>query len=557
MPCSQDDYTSRRANRASLHSFLVALGLLATLGSQIGCNGPSAPSQDPDRDTVPATHPLTLGVAGDFSGPNELLASSQLDHEIRSNLFLHLVQEQPDYQESPPTFAPQLAESYHWSEDHLDLTFVLRDDVLWSDGVPVTANDVRWTWQAHISADVGWTYSFVKDSIKDVEVVDPHTVTFHFDRTYANQLLDANEGFILPKHAWSELAFAEWGGNAGWFQEHLVVAGPYTVDSWTPQQETILSANPNYFREGLPQLQKVVLRVLPEENTRWQQFLAGEVDFVRSVPADRVAEVESNPDLRIESIDSRQYNFIAWNSQRPLFEDPAVRRAITLAIDRQELVDTLYQGYATIASSPFPKTVWAHNATIAPWPYDPEEASRQLAALGWSDSDGDGVLNRDDLTFSFELSTNTGNQLRRDALLLIQKQLAQIGVEAKPTFLEIQALISGNTTHDFDASLGAWAIDTSLDISYAFHSTEADGGANYGSFSNPEADRLMNEISEVTEMREAKPLFDQLQEILHSEQPYTFLWEPPSLLGFNERVEGAHPNALLVLFDLEMWQLSP
>ncbi|MBZ0114459.1 MAG: hypothetical protein K8J08_18495 [Thermoanaerobaculia bacterium] len=536
--------------RTLVASFALGVALWA-----VACGSDAGDPADDAGISRVSKRPVTIAAGGDFSGPNELLTSLQLDHEVRSNLFLHLVQEQPDYREHPPTFAPQLAESYDWSEDHLQLTFHLRPDVTWSDGVPVTADDVRWTWQAQTSAEIGWTYGFVKESIGDVEVVDPHTVTFHFDHVYANQLLDANEGFILPRHAWSKLPFAEWSSNANWFQENLVVSGPFTVESWTPQQETVLVRNPAYFRTGFPRLERVVLRVLPDESSRLRQFLTGEVDVLRGVPVDRVDEVKAKPDLEIVEIDSRQYNFIAWNGLRAPFSDPAVRRALTQAIDRQELVDTLYGGLASIAISPFPATVWAHDATLTPWPYDPDAAKEQLAALGWTDSDGDGLLDRDGLPFSFELSTNTGNQLRRDALLLLQEQLRRVGIDARPTFLEIQALIAANDGHEYDATLAAWGIDTSLDVRYSFHSDEIDGGSNFVSFSNPEADQLMDDIAGVSDPIEAKPYYDRLQQILHQQQPYTFLWEPPNLIGLNRRIEDAHPNALLMLYDLENWRV--
>src|SRR5262249_38601322 len=142
---------------------------------------------------------VVTGWPSEPGGVNPLiLPASQPTSEMTFRLFLHLLEEQPDFDQHPPTFKPQLAPSYHWSPDHKTLTFHLRDDVVWSDGVPVTADDVRWTWQAQISRDVVWDNAEAKKSITDVEAVDPHTVRFRFSRAYAKQLLDANEGVVLP-----------------------------------------------------------------------------------------------------------------------------------------------------------------------------------------------------------------------------------------------------------------------------------------------------------------------------------------------------------------------
>lgn len=544
-------FTDRAVSRLRRFSLVVALGLGLVLGGCAGEPGGEAPGDPPaSRET------LTMVVPSDFSGVNELLTSSQQDHEIRSQLFLHLVRERPDYREHPPTFEPELARSWEFSDDRLALTFTLRDDVTWSDGSSVTAEDVRWTWQAQTSPEVGWIYGYVKERISDVEVLDPGRVRFHFTEAYPTQLLDANEGFVLPKHAWSELPFDDWRESGDWFREHLVVSGPFTLETWRPQQQLALVPNDRYFREGFPRLDRVVFRVVPDESNRLGQLLSGRAHTMVGIPPSRAREVEESAESRLLAVDSRQYSFIAWNTENELFRRPAIRRALTLSIDRESLIQALWHGYAEIGTTPFTTSVWAHDPELQPWPYDPGRAREIFSDHGWEDTDGDGVLDREGREFAFDLSTNTGNQLRRDALVLIQSQLARVGVEARPTFLEAQTLFARNEAHEFDATLGAWGIDTSLDVRYAFHSDEIDGGYNYGSFSDPEADRLMERIAETIPPEEALDSFHELERLLHREQPYTFLWEPDRLIGLSEEIEDADPNALLTFYDLEEWRLT-
>ena len=527
---------------------LLPILLLATT---LGC---SEPASETDREGGTARSDiLVVVVPSDFSGVNELISSSQQDHEIRSQLFLHLVRERPDYREHPPTFAPELAASWEFSEDRRSLTFQLREDVLWSDGEPVTADDVRFSWRAQTSPEVGWPYAYVKERISDVEVLGPHRVRFHFTESYPTQLLDANEGFVLPQHVWGELPFSDWPESGDWFREHLVVSGPFTLGSWEPQQQLTLLPNPLYHEEELPRLDMVVFRVVPEESSRLGQLLSGEAHVMVGIPPSRGADVEAAENTRLAVVDSRQYTYVVWNTRDPLFEAPEIRQALTMSIDREALVESLWHGYAEIGVGPFTNAVWAHDPGLEPWPYDPDRAREIFAAHGWTDSDGDGILDRDGTPFSFELSTNTGNQLRRDTLVLVQSHLERVGVDAEPVFLEPQTLFARNEAHDFDATLGAWGIDTSLDVRYAFHSDEIDGGYNYGSFSDPEADRLMDAIAATVPPEAALESFHRLERILHEKQPYTFLWEPDRLLGLDDRIENADPNALLTFYDLEEW----
>jgi peptide/nickel transport system substrate-binding protein len=532
----------------------LAVLLALLLAPLAGCRG---------RDTAPlaatpAPPPTTLVVATavDISGVNELLASAtrQFDQDVLSAIFLHLLEEQPDYQQHPPTFAPQLAQSWELSPDRLALTFRLRDDVSWSDGVPVTAEDVRFTWQAQTSEEVGWPNSYVKESIRDVEVVDAHTVRFHFRRAYPGQLLDANEGFILPAHAWKQLPFAQWPESGDWFRQHLVVAGPFTLERWKPQEEVVLRRNPRYFEAGKPRLERVVFRVVPDAAVRLQELLGGAAHLVEGLPPDRGDEVAKAPGRRLETVWQRQYSAIVWNTSRPPLDDPLVRRALTLAIDRPGLVEALFRGRARVADSPILTTVWAHPPDLRPWPYDPNEARRLLESRGFRDADGDGTLERGGKPLVLELSTFTTVTVLRDALVLIQDQLRRAGVRVEPAVREPSAQRAKLAAHDFDGALTAWGIDTGLDLRYAFDGRDPDG-TNWGRYRNPEVDRLLDEVDRQPERAAATAQLARLQHLLHQDQPYTFLWEPPRLIGMDARLR-ATPSALSTFTGLADWSFA-
>lgn len=500
-----------------------------------------------------------VGVATDIGGVNELTAyTTTTNSDILYRLFLHLLEEQPDFTEHPPSFAPRLAESWEFSEDRKTLTFHLRDDVRWSDGVPVTAEDVRFSWKAQTHPEVAWEASYFKDFIADVEVVDPHTVRFHYTRIYPAQLLHANEGMILPKHVWGQIPFSEWRQSARFFRENMVTDGPYQLASWKPGEEIVLVANEDYYEEGLPRIGKVVFRIVPDQTALMTQLLSGAVDFVSGISPEDAERVAATPNLELVDYWSIGYIFIAWNNDNPLFSSVRVRQALTLAIDRFEMIETLWGEHAQLTTSPIVPAVWAHNDAIEPWPYDPKRARRLLAEAGWRDRDGDGVLeNTDGRPFRFEILVHSGNRERRNAAIMAQQQLAEIGIEMRPRLLDFTAFVVEVNQGTFDACITGMSMGTDLDLQYFFHSKQMDGGLNYARYSNPQVDELLEQANRQRRPEQMKPYLDEIQRLLHHDQPITFLWNSKRLTAINKRIRGAEPNILSPFDNLREWWLEP
>lgn len=548
------------ADRHAFHWRLLAP--LLAISACLACGSPPPATEGHPPGSAPPTPAsggtLIVGVNSDLSGVNQLVAATDsFTQQILNRMFLHLFEEQPDYAEHPPTMAPSLAETWTWSEDHLELAIELRRDVLWSDGTPVTATDVHWTWQAQIDPEIGWGLSQMKDAIIEMEIVGPHSLLVRWSRAYPGQMTDLNEGVILPQHAWAEPPPTEWRENAQWFVEHLVVNGPFTLDSWSPQQDIVLVRNERYHEPGLPYLDKVVFRIVPETTNQIRQLLAGDLDYVDQVPPAEAATIEASPTLRLVSYWRRQYNFLCWNLRRPILGEAAVRRALTGAIDRQSLVDTLWFGHARVAVSPIISSVWARDPELEPWPYDPQASRRELEALGWLDDDGDGFLERDGQALAFELLTNANSDVRVDAAVMIQEQLRRIGVAVEVETLEFNTVIRRSLEDEFDAVLGAWTIDTSLDLTYAFHSDSVGDGYNFGDYENPALDVLIDEGRFEIDPDRRVALLREAQRIIHLDQPYTFLWESRKLAGLSHRVQDAEPNSLSPYFKLREWWLLP
>jgi peptide/nickel transport system substrate-binding protein len=543
----------------------LLLSPLVTALLLAGCGHRGGEKEQPAARPAGTPHrggQIVTAWSAEPAGINEYTTpSARPTSELLNCVFAHLVEEQPDFTEHPPTFAPDLAKSYDWSPDHKVLTFHLRENAVWSDGVPLTAEDVRWTWQAQNDPAVAWGESFMKQEIRDVEVVDPHTVRFHFNRVYAKQMTDANEGVILPKHAWSSLPFAKWRESADWFKQHGVYSGPFVITSWTRQQEIVLQRNDRYYLKDRPYLDRLLIRMTPDPGSLLVQLLNGEADFTAQVSPRDAPRIKADPKLDLLAYWSNLYVFIAWNNEDPLFADRDVRRALTLAIDRQAIVDTILGSYGRVASSPIISTLWAHDRSLKPLPYDPAEARRILASKGWKDSDGDGVLDKNGKPFAFELTSNSDNQQRADAAVIIQDQLKKVGVRATPRRMEFNTLVAQSNAGKIPALIIGLSLDTSLDLTANFHSHSIPGpgreGSNFERYANPEVDRLIDQVAAEPDALKARPAIEQIQQILHRDQPVTLLWESQRLTPVNKRIHDATPNVVRALFNVRDWWVDP
>ncbi len=536
--------------RRSAGSAALTLAACFVLSLAAGCRPPA--------DSPGATEGTggTAVVAGavDMKSVNELTTRNTTLHTALHYhlLFQPLLQERADYRDGPSTFAPRLATGYAFSEDRLRLTFTLRDDLAWSDGAPITSEDVRWTWQAQTHPAIAWEAAEDKEAITDVEVVDATTVVFHFEHAYANQLIDAVQGVILPKHAWSALPFEQWLESSDWFYENLVSSGPFLLDRWERQSRIVLTRNPRFYRDGFPKLERLVITVTPDEDSRMALLRSGQANVFAPSP-EAVGPLEDDPAISLVEYPSRQNVAVTWNVARPLFEDARVRRAMAMAIDRQEIIDTLYRGYARITASPLLLDSWVYPENLEPLPHDLDAARALLAEAGWRDDDGDGVLEREGQPFRFDLLTNSENATRMNILVMIQNHLQRVGVQANPVGIEFNTLLARGYDHDFEALVMGLGIDTSFDLTGTHHSSSIDDALNWGRFADPEADRMIDEIKAFVDPFAAVGLFAELQSHLQQEQPNTYLYQPLRILAIRG-MNNVAPNALSIYANAQEWE---
>ena len=509
---------------------------------------PSGPPARP-ADTV------IIGIQSDIQSWNPFLAEDATSEEILTLVYPSLAVEQVDYQQHPPSFEPSLAESWEFSEDGLSLTFKLRTDAVWSDGVPVTSSDLLFSWKAQTSDAHGWLWADLTGNIEKVEALDDHRVRYTFTHRYPYQLMDVNDGPIVPAHAWEGIPFEAWE-DTDW-SEHVLSAGPFVPGAHTPQQEIILERNPRYFVVERPRLEGLVFRIVPSKSALFTQLLARGIDLVNDIPPAEAGRVQSNPDLELRIFADRSYTHICWNLENDLFADPTVRRALGLAIDRSVLIEVVYNGFAQPSVGPVLSTMWAFNRELEPLPFDPTAAAELLAEAGWKDSDNDGLLDRNGQTFSFEILAPAESEVRQDVALMIERDLGRVGIEVVPRLIEWGAVQAAISEGDFEAFVNRWIEPTQVDLEGIWRSAPPDTPTfNFGHYSSPEVDLLLDEVAAAADFATQKPLLDRIQEIIVADQPYTFLVENVRLVGLDSRVQNADINDATIYFNVADWEIG-
>jgi peptide/nickel transport system substrate-binding protein len=257
----------------------------------------------------------------------------------------------------------------------------------------------------------------------------------------------------------------------------------------------------------------------------------------------------------------RQYNLIAWNSRRPQLADARVRRALTMGLDRETIVEAVVQGYGTVAHTGVAPYHWAYDpSAIDLIPYDPEGARALLDEAGWRDRDGDGVREAADGTpLSISIKYNA-SQIRQQIAEIAQAQLYQIGVGVQPRMVEYTTLVEQVITpevRDFDGVVWGWTVGFEIDETEIFHSDRVDEPLALSGTRNAEMDRLTERLRLVSDRDAARRLWTEYQQLVIEEQPYTFLYFPDGLAGINRRVRDVVMDARGEWVNVKDWYLDP
>ncbi|QCR20243.1 ABC transporter substrate-binding protein [Agrococcus sp. SGAir0287] len=431
---------------------------------------------------------------------------------------------------------PMLAESWEVNDDATEYTFTLRDDVEFQSGNPLTSADVVGSLEL-IEASASASFLYGMAGIASYEALDEHTVRISL--TGPNHLFLQ----ILPMYSFSivDTALVEESGGAEWLSTSTAGSGPYVIEAWDPATEATLTRNEDYWGEA-PAVDDVTVRFIAEPANRVQLLSGGDVDLATEIPANDVEGLAETDGVVIDSRASNKILFFAMNNEIAPFDDPLVRQAISYAIPYEQLVDDVMEGQASPLTSAVPSSMAGFDDSTYAYEHDLDRARELLAEAGYPDG------------FTFDFTLGGGFQDWADDAVLIQAELAQIGVTmniqnmARPQFLEaldtrqVQAYISRWTSFVNDPQYHLGLLMTT------------DTSSNYMNYSNPEVDALWQQASQETDESVREELYGQMQALITADAPWAYLYEYNIVVGLSEGTEGytSYPDGIVRFAQLSV-----
>lgn len=576
-------------------SWLALAGGLV-LGVGAGCSG--EPAVTKAGNPVPAAQPggplqrdtLVIATVQDAQDMLYLVSQSTIDAAIS---------EATNFQPMDADFNcklthdPQFAASWQFSDDGKSITVHLREDITWEDGKPVSADDYKFTYD--LAADPAVASPRLESlalMVPDARprVIDAHTVRFDFKEAYDRTTMLSHIGLpLVPRHV-LDLP----GLDRASLRGHVInsdaplASGPWRVASWERNAKLVLEPNPKFTgpKSYIPKLKRVIFKVIPEYANRLIELESGSVDLMEQVQvsdADKLAA--DHPEIQLKRRGWRGMDTVLWNTvdsadhqaqgalalARPgvkpaevkpnrIFGDRAVRRALASALDVDKLIKDLLTSQVTGAvygrpaiGTITPSLCGAHNDNIQRFAFDPASTIEQLKALGWADTNGDGWLDKDGLPMRFTMITNTGNQRRAKAAIIIQANLKAIGADMQIEQLETNTFFERLRSRDFDAALSGWSAGLLVDPGHfwAPHSE-----FNFTSYHNPRVDELIATGMSEPDYEKAKPLWHELQQTIYDDQPYAFLYWMDEIVAVNGRFQNAAIDISSPYRKLYQWSVA-
>jgi len=464
---------------------------------------------------------LHLATSSNPSRLNPLLATDSASGEIASHIFNSLVK----FDKDSSTIVGDLARKFYF-EDNTTLVFELRDDVEWHDGTRFDANDILFTYKTLLRKDLISPYSSDFRFVKSVEVTGKYRVKVHYTQPYFKALEIWMMG-IIPEHILKD----EKNIMTSDFNTKPIGTGPYKLTRLEYSKDIILSANEHYF-EGKAKIDKIVYHIIADATTRFLMLQSKQLDVgsLDAISFERKLDSTFSQKFAIYEKVSRSYTYLGFNLRRKKFQNPKVREALSLAIDRQELVDILFFKHAKVCSGPFLPSSGAFNKEVKVPTQNIQHAKELLAEAGYDKNH----------PFEFEIATSNSNSIRPYAAQILQYQLKKIGVVVKLRVMEWQAFLNMVVfPHKFDTVLLGWGLSPTPDPYQFWHSdNDKMGGFNLVGYHNKEVDRLIEESQTLVDKNKLNKVFRKIFQLVVEDNPYLFLYIPNAITAINKDIKN-------------------
>ncbi len=483
-----------------------------------------------------------------------LVSTDAYASDVQSYVLESLITRNPDSLE----WEGLIAKGWQVSPDGLTITFRMRDDVAFSDGTPLTAADVEFTFNfimtEAIQAPRERAYF---EKIKEVKANGKYEVVFVYKEPYFEALSLAGSMGIFPKHF-----YAPYLEKPQVFNESkglLLGSGPYRLadpKTWTPDKGNVeLVRNERYWGDVPASFNRILWKIIQNDSARLTTYRNGEIDAYGARPVE-YGQLKTDRQMMDKSQNFEYmppvvgYSFIAWNQDvngKPTrFADKRVRQAMTHLTDVQRIIRDVFLNYAEPAVSPFSNTSKQHDSTLKPWDFSLEKAKALLKEAGYEDRNNDSVLeDAAGQPFEFKLTYFESNEDTKRMVLLLKDIYARAGVKLIPFPQEWPIMLEAMNKKTFDAMTLGWTSGIETDIYQMFHSSQAKtDGDNFITYKNPELDKLIDQARATVDEAKRMPLWQQAERIMYDDQPYTFLMRRQSLVFVDKRIHNLQMTKL-------------
>ncbi|HEV8721770.1 MAG TPA: peptide-binding protein [Candidatus Binatia bacterium] len=553
--------------------FLLALPLLIGCGDKTEVKVSDAPPAAEQVSGKPVTGDwLVIHSLSDPEQLNPLTSSDASSSEVLGFVFESLLTREPKSLELKPLIAEARPEI---SQDKLTYTFKIRKDALFQDGKPLTGQDVLFSVKAIKCPFVNAPFLRVYfNSLINAELVDPYTIRFVTKEPYFLNESVLGGITLMPRHYYDpenllqRVTVRDLTGDPAKlppevkkfgdqfnrnFNRNPLGSGPYKFSGWKTGSEIELTRNVNYWgngKEGLdqPRLDRLKFRVVNNMDAALTRLKSGSLDYMEALqPVQHVRGTSSDRfrrEFKKYEYYAPTYTYIGWNNEHPIFRDKRVRRAMTYLTDRKQIVKSVLFGLGEVVDSPIYFFRPEYDKTLRSYPFDPQKAVALLNEAGWRDTDGDGVLDKvidgKKVPLRFEIKVNSGNAVRKSVALVLLDELKKHGIAASVRELDWTIFLNDVKNHQFDAVVLGWQMSTTEPDAYqVWHSSQAaNKGSNAISYKNARVDEILEVYRREFDAQKRIQLYNELQRILHDEQPYTFLYVGKRVSAVHRRFQG-------------------
>ena len=521
---------------------------------------------------------VVVGISSDIETVNPLYAFSVTESYITDQIFLPLIHHTWNSELGEIESEPMLAESWKWNSDSTSINIVLRKDVKWTDGMPVTAEDVVYSFDIYSDPAVesrffGLFKNFYLEENQHIDltrsfnIISKNELKINFlpDRAVSLFAIDLP---VLPKHIFNKIDRNKIKNAEINFKP--VSDGAFIFYKWDKDQSVILKADQNSFLFNKNGIDELIFKIIPDYNSRLLQLQNSEIDIMTDIRPNDVSTVKSKEDLKIVPVKGNEYDYFGWSNidlvefnkshkkvPNKLFGSIKVRQALTYALNRDEVIKNYLENRGEIAVGPIaPIFKSIYDSTLIPYEYNPEKAKKLLAEEGWTPSNKDGTLEKDGLRFSINLNIATGNPGREFAAQIYKNNLKAIGIEVNIEKQETGSFFQKAFSNQFNAWIAGWVVPIPIELKSYWNSDLKQAPFNLTGYGNPEVDSLLNEMDKRIPRQKRIKIFRRIQKILHHDQPVSFLYWKDNVVAYNSRINNIQITPIGPIYDCQKWEIK-